>query len=73
MIGRINLMSEKRNLKIIIIGAGLGGLINGILLKKAKPENEVIIYDSNKIPGGFCTSFQKAADYNNDKIKYTFN
>ena len=64
---------HNKKIKIIIIGAGLGGLVNGILLKKAKPEDEIIIYDSNKIPGGFCTSFQKATVYNNDKIKYTFN
>ncbi len=63
-------MKEKSNLKIIIIGAGLGGLINGILLKKANPGNEVVIYDSNKIPGGFCTSFQKTSTFNNEKIKY---
>ncbi len=66
-------MNKKNNFKIIIIGAGLGGLINGILLKKANPENIVVIYDSNKIPGGFCTSFQKVTTYNNEKIKYTFN
>ena len=65
-------MEYKKN-KIIIIGAGLGGLVNGILLKRAKPEDEVIIYDSNKIPGGFCTSFQKVTTYNDEKIKYTFN
>ena len=65
-------MQEKK-IKTIIIGAGLGGLVNGILLKKTRPDNEVIIYDLNKIPGGFCTSFQKVATYNNDKIKYTFN
>ena len=64
-------MNKKNNFKIIIIGAGLGGLVNGILLKKANPENDVVIYDSNKIPGGFCTSFQKVTAYNNEKIKYT--
>ncbi|MBN2546349.1 MAG: hypothetical protein JXB50_11165 [Spirochaetes bacterium] len=61
------------NKKSIIIGAGLGGLITGILLKKAKPDDEVIIYDSNKLPGGFCNAFQKAATYRGEKIKYTFN
>ncbi len=66
-------MNRQGRKKIIIIGAGLGGLINGILLKKAKPDDEVIIYDSNKIPGGFCTSFKKSITYKNDKIKYTFN
>ena len=60
-------------MKTIIIGAGLGGIITGILLKKAKPEDEVIIYDGNKIPGGFCTAFEKVTTYNDEKIKYTVN
>lgn len=59
--------------KTIIIGAGLGGLIHGILLKMAEPKEEVVIYDLNKIPGGFCTAFKKAAQYNGEKIKYTIN
>jgi len=61
------------NKKHIIIGAGLGGLVTGLLLKKAHPEDEVIIYDSNKHPGGFCNSFYKASVHNDDKIKYIFN
>jgi phytoene dehydrogenase-like protein len=60
-------------MKHIIIGAGLGGLITGILLKKAKPGDEVVIYDGNKIPGGFCTAFEKVTTYENEKIKYTIN
>lgn len=59
--------------KTIIIGAGLGGLTTGIMLKKARPDDEVIIYDANKHPGGFCNAFEKAATYNNEKIKYTIN
>ena len=59
--------------KTIIIGAGLGGLIHGILLKKARPNDEVIIYDLNKVPGGFCNAFQRVTTYNNEKIKYTIN
>ena len=61
------------NKKHIIIGAGLGGLVTGLLLKKAHPEDEVIIYDSNKHPGGFCNSFYKASTHNDDKVKYIFN
>ncbi len=59
--------------KIVIIGAGLGGLIHGIMHKKARPQDKVIIYDLNKIPGGFCTAFQKASVFNEEKIKYTVN
>ena len=60
-------------MKNIIIGAGLGGLITGILLKQSKLEDEVIIYDGNRIPGGFCTAFDKATTYNDEKIIYTVN
>lgn len=60
-------------MKTIIIGAGLGGLITGLLLKKSKPEDEVVIYDSNKIPGGFCNAFQKVCNIDGEKIKYTIN
>ncbi len=59
--------------KTIIVGAGLGGLIHGILLKKAKPEVEVVIYDSNKKAGGFCTSFQKTFYLGKDKDKVIYN
>lgn len=59
--------------KTIIIGAGLGGLTTGLLLKKARPEDEVVIYDSNKIPGGLCTAFPKATTYEGEKIVYTIN
>ncbi len=64
---------NKDKVKTVIIGAGLGGLIHGIMHKKARPGDEVIIYDLNKIPGGFCTAFQKAAAYKEEKIKYTVN
>ncbi|HBD93290.1 MAG: hypothetical protein A2015_15350 [Spirochaetes bacterium GWF1_31_7] len=56
----------------IIIGAGLGGLITGILLKQSQPADDVIIYDLNKHPGGFCNAFEKACTYNNEKVKYKF-
>jgi phytoene dehydrogenase-like protein len=64
---------NKKNDKTIIIGAGLGGLTTGILLKKARPQDEVIIYDANKVPGGLCNAFEKAVVYNDEKIKYTIN
>ncbi len=60
-------------MKTIIVGAGLGGLIYGILLKKARPQDEVVIYDLNKIPGGFCTAFKKASVYEGEKVVYTVN
>lgn len=59
--------------KTIIVGAGLGGLTTGIMLKKARPDDEVVIYDANKHPGGFCNAYQKAVTYNNEKIIYTVN
>lgn len=59
--------------KTIIIGAGLGGLTTGIMLKKARPDDEVIMYDANKVPGGFCNAFTKVTTHNNEKIKYTVN
>lgn len=64
-------MQEKKTK--IIIGAGLGGLIHGILHKKARPSDRVVIYDLNKIPGGFCTSFKKISNYDGEKIVYTVN
>lgn len=57
----------------IIIGAGLGGLIHGILHKKMRPNDKVIIYEANRIPGGFCTAFRKSAMYKDEKITYTVN
>ncbi|HPO49212.1 MAG TPA: FAD-dependent oxidoreductase, partial [Spirochaetota bacterium] len=60
-------------MKTIIIGAGLGGLTTGILLKKARPQDEVIIYDANKHVGGFCNAFEKAVTHNDEKIKFTIN
>ncbi|MBP7553339.1 MAG: hypothetical protein KA885_07920 [Spirochaetes bacterium] len=62
-----------KNNKNIIVGAGLGGLITGILLKMTRPDDEVIIYESNNTPGGFCSAFEKISTYNDEKIKYTFN
>ena len=59
--------------KTIIVGAGLGGLITGIMLKRTDPSHEVVIFDGNKIPGGFCNSFQKVANVDGEKVKYTIN
>ena len=59
--------------KTIIIGAGLGGLTTGILLKKAQPNEEVVIYDGNRHAGGFCNAFQKATTHDGEKIVYTIN
>ena len=62
-------MSDKH----IIIGSGLGGLTVGIMLKKARPNDEVIIYDANKHAGGFCNAFEKVTTHNDEKIKFTIN
>jgi cation diffusion facilitator CzcD-associated flavoprotein CzcO len=35
------------NKKHIIVGAGLGGMTTGIMIKKARPNDVVIIYDAN--------------------------
>ncbi len=59
--------------KIIIIGAGLGGLTHGILLKSANPDINVEIYDMNSYPGGFCFSFKKSTMHENEKVTYTIN
>ncbi len=59
--------------KTIIIGAGLGGLTTGILLKKAQPNEEVVIYDGNRHAGGFCNAFQKATTVDGEKVVYTIN
>ena len=62
-------MKQEATNKTIIIGAGLSGLIHGILLQKARPSDNVVIYDLNRIPGGFCTSFDKVTQYEGEKIK----
>ncbi|HOV14203.1 MAG TPA: FAD-dependent oxidoreductase [Spirochaetota bacterium] len=60
-------------MKTVIVGAGLGGLTTGIMLKKARPNDEVVIYDLNKHAGGFCNAFEKVAVHNDERIKYTVN
>jgi hypothetical protein len=62
-----------KKMKHVIVGAGLGGLIHGIMLKKARPGDDVILYDSNRHPGGFCNAFKKAATVNGEKVVYTIN
>ena len=64
-------MSASQKIKIII-GAGLGGLIHGILHKIARPKDKVIMYDGNRY-GGFCTSFFKSSSYEGEKVTYTVN
>ncbi len=64
---------KNKNRKTIIVGAGLGGLVHGIMLKKACPDDEVVIYDSNKRPGGFCAAFKKTINAGKDKVEYTVN
>lgn len=64
---------HKKTEKNIIIGAGPGGLIHGLLLKKARPDDEVIIYEAIDKPGGFCTTFEKAVTYKKEKLFYKIN
>jgi phytoene dehydrogenase-like protein len=45
--------------RTIIVGAGPGGLVFGLWLKKACPEHDVVLYDRNAKPGGYCTSFTR--------------
>lgn len=48
---------KKDEYDVIIIGAGMSGLISGCYL--AKSGMKVLIIDKNKKPGGYCTSFKK--------------
>lgn len=61
-------MDEQRNLSIaktdlqkrydvIIIGAGIGGLVCGAFL--AKRGKKVLIAEQHHLPGGYCTSFKR--------------
>lgn len=48
-------MSEKYD--VVIIGAGIGGLVCGCYLAKAGLK--VLIVEKNDKPGGYCTSFER--------------
>ncbi|MFQ5964269.1 MAG: phytoene desaturase family protein [Candidatus Scalinduaceae bacterium] len=47
----------KSKYDVIILGAGIGGLICGAFL--AKSEKKVLIIEQHSIPGGYCTSFKR--------------
>ena len=47
----------KKKYDVIIIGAGIGGLVCGCYLAKAG--KKVLIIEKNRQPGGYCTSFQR--------------
>lgn len=50
-------MSDKYDYDVIIIGAGIGGLVCGCYLAKAGMK--VLIVEKNAKPGGYCTSFTR--------------
>ena len=50
-------MSEKYDYDVIIIGAGIGGLVCGCYLAKAGLKT--LIVEKNAKPGGYCTSFSR--------------
>lgn len=54
---------KKDQYDVIIIGAGIGGLVCGCYLAKAGMK--VLIVEKNDKPGGYCTSFKRN--------KFTFN
>ncbi|MHA2431595.1 MAG: FAD-dependent oxidoreductase, partial [Promethearchaeota archaeon] len=55
---------------VIIIGAGIGGLLAGNILQK-KGYN-VLIFERNNYPGGYCTSFRRK-NFNFDaNLHWTF-
>ena len=47
----------KNKYDVIIIGAGIGGLVCGCYI--AKKGLKVLIVEQNNIPGGYCTSFKR--------------
>ncbi len=47
--------------KIIIIGSGIGGLVAGNYL--AKKGHDVIIFESNGVPGGYTSGFRRKGFY----------
>ncbi|MBI2560252.1 MAG: NAD(P)-binding protein, partial [Planctomycetes bacterium] len=42
---------------VIVIGAGIGGLVCGTFLTKAS--KKVLIIEQHHTPGGYCTSFKR--------------
>src|SRR3989304_2366012 len=42
---------------VIVIGAGIGGLVCGTFLAKAS--KKVLIIEQHHTPGGYCTSFKR--------------
>jgi len=66
--GKINALAAniqtKKDLPVVVIGAGLGGLCCGALL--AKRGFSVTVVEQHDIPGGYATTFDRAAG------KFTF-
>ena len=66
--GKINALAatiqSKKELPVIVIGAGIGGLCSGALL--AKRGFPVTVVEQHDIPGGYATTFDRAAG------KFTF-
>jgi phytoene dehydrogenase-like protein len=66
--GKINALAAniqtKKDLQVVVIGAGLGGLCCGALL--AKKGFQVTVVEQHNIPGGYATTFDRAAG------KFTF-
>lgn len=56
-------MSEKYDYDVVIIGAGISGLVCGCYLKKAGLKT--LIVEKNPKAGGYCTSFERGG-YNFD-------
>ncbi len=50
-------MSESRKYDVVIIGAGIGGLVCGCYLAKAGLKT--LIVEQHHKPGGYCTSFKR--------------
>ena len=53
----LNESKMQSNYDVIILGAGIGGLICGAFL--AKSGKKVLIIERHSIPGGYCTSFKR--------------
>ena len=50
-------MSQKQKSRVVVVGAGIGGLTAGALL--AKRGYEVVIYDQAIVPGGCASTFKR--------------
>ncbi|GBE04266.1 MAG TPA: NAD(P)/FAD-dependent oxidoreductase [Nitrospirae bacterium] len=50
-------MSKKYDYDVVIIGAGISGLVAGCYLAKAGMKT--LIIEKNRNPGGYCTSFRR--------------